>query len=193
MTRSEARKTIKAYVPTKYSNSTEMLLLRLVDLTFRGTESADSIDRPIKATTESLAKAARVQPRQLAYLLKQLSQDGVLLDTVCGVRHTSCRLDLAPLNKLEAYSEKHKAEKQTQGQARTEKSRARRETVRELSMYVAATTQALNADLLDFAVKQSLLQDVDAKTRRVMQNWPVERIQKHNAEAALAADKKGKQ
>src|SRR5579863_9677622 len=132
MTRSEARKIIKTHAPTKYSRSTEMLLLRLVDLNYRGENNPDTVDREIKTTTISLCRAARVQGRQLARMVRQLAEDGVLLDVVCGVHHVTCRLNLEPLTKLEDYGEKHKEEKKRQDQARSAKARERRAELREL-------------------------------------------------------------
>lgn len=123
MTRNEARKIIKTRVQTRYSNSVMLLLLKIVDLTYR--KDKDNAEREIETTAASLMRAAAIETRQLARILNQLSDDAVLLNVSNG-RHVSCRLNLEPLTRLEAYGDKQKAEKKAQSADRAAKARAAR-------------------------------------------------------------------
>ncbi len=129
MLRSEARNIIKKHIPSKYPTSTEMLLLKLVDLTYR--KDSDDAERPITVTVSVTAKAARVRERQLKNILDQLSTDGILLDLKRTPKHISCRLGFAPISKLELYGEKRKAEKQERNDERTSKARESRAQMKE--------------------------------------------------------------
>jgi acyl-CoA reductase-like NAD-dependent aldehyde dehydrogenase len=86
-------------------------------------------------------------------MVRQLADDGVLVDAVCGVHHLTCRLNIEPLTKLEDYGEKHKEEKKQQDQARNAKARERRAQLRELGRIVHAFTDAINADLREYAIR----------------------------------------
>lgn len=130
MTKTEARKLIRERVPSKYPKSTEMLLLKLVDLTYR--PDSDDAERPIKTTVAVATKAARVGERQLRNIIGQLSSDGILIDVVRNPKHLACRVKYAPLFNLEVYGEKHKAEKQARNDDRAA---AAREAHKQESLY----------------------------------------------------------
>jgi hypothetical protein len=152
MTRNEARKIIKTHTQTRYSNSVLLLLLKIVDLTYH--KDKDNAEREIETTAVSLMRAAGVKPRQFLNILTQLSEDGVLLNVSNG-RHVSCRLNLEPLTQLEAYSDKHKAEKRAQEEARTKAARERRKTIREIEQTVRKVGEALARDTADFVLTQT--------------------------------------
>jgi hypothetical protein len=123
VTRNEARKLIKTRVQTRYSNSVMLLLLKIVDLTYR--KDKDNAECQIETTADSLMRAAAVKTRQFANIINQLSDDAVLLNVSNGKR-VSCRLNLEPLTQLETYGDKQKAEKKVQGTDRAAKARAAR-------------------------------------------------------------------
>ena len=188
MTRQEAREIIKTRVPTKYSHSAEMLLLHLVNLTYRGPNMPDDVNRDIKATTVSLTRAARVQARQLANIVRELVANNVLQDASCGVKYTTCILNVEPLRLLDVYSDQHKADKKEQARARSAKARERLDAQREASRIANAVDTAINTDAREFTIKSELLKDViDQNLKRQMMNWDIERIKraKTNADAAL--------
>jgi hypothetical protein len=188
MTRNEARKVIKTHTQTRYSNSVLLLRLRLVDLTYR--KDKDNAEARIEATTASLLRAAGVKDRQLAYILDQLSADGVLLGVERGSRHVSCRLNLEPLTKLPAYGETQQAEKKAQAAERSQKAREKRQENRELSQTVRTVGDALKQDTCEFVIKSELLKDVkDAATRRMMMNWDIPRIKRAKANADVLLEK----
>ena len=124
MTRSEARKIIKTHTQTKYSNSVVLLLLKLVDLTYR--RDQDDVGREIETTTTNLMRAAGVKHRQICNILKQLVNDGILIDVQHTARKVSCRLDVEPLLLLEPFGDKQKAEKKKQDAERSQKAREQR-------------------------------------------------------------------
>lgn len=188
MTRNEARKIIRAHTQTKYSNSVLLLLLKLLDLTYR--KDKDNPERQIEATAASLMRAAGIKHRQLLNIITQLSADGVLLEVRNG-KHVSCRLNLEPLMDLEAYSDKHKADKKQQDEARTKRARDKRQQIRELSQVVHKLKDAVDQDARDFVVKAGLLKEVkDEEIRRSMMNWDVDRISRaqQNAMKVLMED-----
>lgn len=139
MTRNDARKLIKTHIPSKYSNSVVLLLLRLVDLTYR--KDKDNAEREITTTRASLLRAAAVKRRQLDYILVQLEQDGVLLDVSKG-NHVTCRIDLDIIDHLPDFGETQIAEKKAHNADRAQKARDAREINR-----IEAAHRKANADM----------------------------------------------
>jgi hypothetical protein len=183
MTRNEARKIIKSHAPSKYSNSAVLLLLKLVDATYR--KDKDNAERETETTTATLMRAAAIGDKQLRRILEQLTEDGVLLDVRRTAKHVTCHINLKALSVLPVFGDVQKADKKAQGEARTQAARERRQTVREISQTVNQTGDALNADLHEKTIKEALLADVkDHNVRRMMLNWDIPRIQraKFNAE-----------
>jgi hypothetical protein len=129
VTRKEARDIIKGHAQTRYPNSVVLILLKIVDLTYRK-QGADDAGREIHTTTASLMRAGRVKARQWANILKQLKDDRVLLDVEHTERHIACRLDLEPIARLEQWADKHKADRKAYDKKRTEKAREKRAQAR---------------------------------------------------------------
>jgi len=78
VTRNEARKIAKTHTQTRYSNSVLLLILKLIDMTYR--KDHDDVSRPIEASTSTLKKAAAVGDKQLRRIIDQLTTDGVLTE-----------------------------------------------------------------------------------------------------------------
>lgn len=187
MTRNDARKIIKTHTQTRYSNSVLLLLLRVVDLTYR--KDKDNAERLVETTAANLMKTAAVGDKQLARILDQLSADGILLDVERSHKRVSCRLNLEPLSQLEPYGDKQKADKKAAADDRARKARERRQTIREISETIQKFGEALALDLGDFVIKSELLKNVkDQNIKRMMLNWDIDRIRraKMNAESALS-------
>jgi hypothetical protein len=188
MTRNDARKIIKTYAQSRYPNSIMLLLLKLVDLTYR--KDKDNAEIEIDTTAASLMKAARVRDRQLRNIITELAADQVLLDVTSG-RRVSCRLNLEPLARFEVWGDKQKAERRAADAARTKKARERRHTIKELSQQAAKIADAVNADLREKTIKEGLLKHVpEGSTKRHMMNWSIDRIMRaqRNAEGAPTGD-----
>jgi hypothetical protein len=124
VTRKEARDIIKNRTQTKYSNSVVLLLMKVLDLTYR--KGQDDPGREIETTTANLMRAAGVKHRQIWNLIKQLGNDGVLVDVQHSFRKVSCRLNVEPLLLLEPYGDKLKAEKKQKDAERSRKAREQR-------------------------------------------------------------------
>jgi hypothetical protein len=138
MTRNEARKLIKSNAPSKYSNSIVMLLLRLVDLTYR--KDKDNAALEITTTRASLLRAAAVKRRQLDNILTQLIDDGVLLDVTKG-NNVTCRIGFSRIESLPAFGEVQREEKKTHNADRAQKARDTREIDRIEAAYRNAQGQ----------------------------------------------------
>jgi hypothetical protein len=136
MTRNEARKLIKSNAPSKYSNSIVMLLLRLVDLTYR--KDKDNAALEVTTTRASLLRAAAVKRRQLDNILTQLIDDGVLLDVSKG-NNVTCRIDFSRIEVLPAFGEVQREEKKAHNADRAEQAR----NTREINRIEAAYRKAL--------------------------------------------------
>jgi hypothetical protein len=156
MNRNEARKIAKTHTQTRYSNSVLLLLLKLIDQTYR--KDQDDVGRPIEATASSLKKAAAVGDKQLRRILDQLTADGVLTELERTHKHIVCRLNLEPLTKLEPFGDKQKADKKAQAADRAHTARVKRAGIRKLERYVGAVREALNADLRDFTLTRAATQ-----------------------------------
>jgi len=121
-------------------------------------------------------RAARVRERRLRNIISELTADQVLIDVTSG-KHLSCRLNLEPIERLEVYGDKHKADRKAADEARTKKARERQQSLKELSQQNSKITDALNADLLDKVIKEGLLKDMpEGEVKRHMMNWSVDRI-----------------
>lgn len=185
MTRNDARKLIKTHIPSKYSNSIVLLLLRLVDLTYR--KDKDNAEREITTTRASLLRAAAVKRRQLDYILVQLEQDGVLLDVSKG-NHVTCRIDLDIIDHLPDFGETQIAEKKAHNADRAQKARDTRAAMKLASQRMGQIEDAINADLREKVTKEGLLKDVpEGEVKRQMMNWSIDRIMraKRNTEGLL--------
>jgi hypothetical protein len=146
MTRSEARKLIKTNAPSKYSNTVLMLLLRLVDLTYR--KDKDNAEREITTTRASLLRAAAVERRQLDRILVQLEQDGVLLNVTKG-NNVTCRIDFSRIEVLPAFGQVQREEKKAHNEDRAQKARDARAIDRiEAAYRKALADMALNGQPL---------------------------------------------
>jgi hypothetical protein len=177
MTRNEARGAIKHRAASRYSNSVILLLLKLVDLTFR--KNKDSAETLIETTIASLLRAAAIEVRQLKRILDQLITDGVLTNVERGGGHLSCRLNLASIVDLPVYGDTAKVDRKAANAERSKAARERRQELREISQTVTASSAAVSADSRDFIVKTELLKDVkDAEIRRSMMNWDIPRIRR---------------
>lgn len=161
MTRNEARKLIKSRAPSKYPTSTENLLIKLVDLTYRPKEAGDDdAERPIKTTANALAKAARVGEKQLGRIIEQLVSDGILIDVQRHRNTITCRASYAPLALLADYG--HAREEATE-KRNADRATAARESEKQKRLYregLAVSTQTrevLNAALLDYLSKGGTL------------------------------------
>lgn len=192
MTRNEARAIIKTKAQTRYSNSIMLLLLKIVDLTWR--KNKDEAEIEITTTAANLMKAARVKERQLRTILNELSADQVLLD-LTGGKHVSCRLNLEPIERLEVYGDKQKADRKAADAARTKAARERRHAMKEASRVMGLIDEALNKDLQEYALHASLLKDVpEGPEKRSMMNWTTDRIRRtlriaKDAEVAIDAER----
>jgi hypothetical protein len=187
VTRNDARKLIKTHAPTKYSNSVVLLLLRIVDLTYR--KDKDNAEHFVETPAASLMRSAAIGDKQLGRIFDQLSDDDVLQNIERRAGRVSCRLNLEPLKELEPYGDKQRAEKKANDAARSQKAREKRTAIREFNEMDAKVGNALNADLCEKTLKEALLKDVkDQNIRRMMMNWDVDRIAraKRNAERILS-------
>ena len=185
-TRNEARKIIKNHSPTKYSNSVVLLLLRIVDLTYR--KDKDNAEREVQTSAISLLKAAAVGEKQFGRILDQLTQDDVLKDVHRAGKKITCCLNLEPLKQLEQYGVKHETQKKEKAADRAAQARDQRQKLKDANRAANATNVALNSDMRDFTLKSELLKDVkDQNIKRMMMNWDIPRIQraKTNAERPL--------
>lgn len=190
MTRNEARKIIKTHTQTRYSNSVLLLLLRVVDLTYR--KDKDNAEREIETTTASLMRAAAVGDKQLGRIIDRLSADGVLSGVERSQRHVTCHLNLEPLTRLKAYGADQKTEKKAKAADRARKAREQRQKYREVDQMMQKITDALNADLREFVIKTAELKDVkDEAIKRHMMSWDIDRIlrAKANVESVFAETK----
>jgi hypothetical protein len=186
MTRNEARAVIKSHAQTRYSNSVMLLLLRIVDLTWR--KNKDEAEIEITTTAALLMRAARVKERQLRTILNELSADQVLLD-LTGGKHVSCRLNLEPIERLEVYGDKQKADRKAADAARTVQARERRQKIKAASQMFDLIDDTINADLREKTIKEGLLKDVpEGEAKRSMMNWSIDRIMRaqRNTEGLLA-------
>jgi hypothetical protein len=184
MTRNEARKLIKTNAPSKYSNSIVLLLLRLVDLTYR--KDKDNAALQITTTRASLLRAAAVERRQLDRILVQLEQEGVLLELSKG-NNVTCRIDFSMIEVLPAFGETQRAEKQAHNADRAQKARDTRAATKLASQRMGQIEDAINADLREKVTKEGLLKDVpEGEVKRHMMNWSIDRIMRaqRNAEGA---------
>ena len=181
-TRNEARKIIKNYAPTKYSNSVVLLLLRIVDLTYR--KDKDNAEREVQTGAISLLKAAAVGEKQFGRILDQLTQDDVLKDVHRAGKKITCCLNLEPLKQLEQYGVKHETQKKEKAADRAAQARDQRQKLKDASRDANAANVALNADMRDLTVKSELLKDVnDQSIKRRMMNWDIARIRRAKANA----------
>ena len=124
LTRSEGRKLIKNNAQTAYSNTVVLLLLKMVDLTYR--KDQDDVQRPIDTSTTNLMKSVAVGPKQLGRILKGLIAADILKDFSRSGHHVSCQLNLEPLQLLEPYVDKQKTAKKKKDAERSEKAREQR-------------------------------------------------------------------
>lgn len=189
MTRNEARAAIKHRAASRYSNSIILLLLRLVDLTYR--KNKDEAETLIETTTASLIRATHVGLRQVERILDELTTDGVLSNVERGGHNVSCRLNLAPIVGLPVYGDTQKADKKAADAERSRLARERRAQLKELARTEHAQTAALNLDMRDLIIKTELLKDMpEGEIKRSMRNWDIPRIlrAKQNAERMTAAE-----
>jgi hypothetical protein len=124
MTRTEARKLIRKHALTQYSATAVLLLLKLLDATYR--KENDNIEARIEIPAKRLMQAAGIQKQQLGRILDQMYEDNVLLDMERG-KDVSCYLNLEPLTKLATFADVQKAETQS-SERRTHQSGKRKET-----------------------------------------------------------------
>lgn len=141
MTRIEARKIIRKHALTQYNATTVLLLLKLLDATYR--KDKDNTEARIEMSSKRLMQAAGIQRKQLLRLLNQLAEDDILLDMECG-EDVSCYLNLEPLTKLAKFVDVQKAEKKAQNVARTTAAREKRKALREAAIHEQALLRVAN-------------------------------------------------
>jgi hypothetical protein len=132
-------------------------------------------------------KAAGVRERQLRNIINELTADQVLLDVTSG-KHVSCRLNLEPIERLEAYGDKQKADRKAADAARTLQARQRRQALKSASQMLDRIDVVINKDLREKTIKEGLLKDVpEGENKRHMMNWSIDRIMRaqRNAQGLL--------
>jgi hypothetical protein len=158
MTRIEARKIIRKHALTQYNATTVLLLLKLLDATFRKT--SDNTEARIEMSSKRLMMAAGIQRKQLLRLLNQLAEDDILLDMECG-EDVTCYLNLEPLTTLARYVDVQKAETKAQNVARTTAAREKRKALREAAIHEKSLQMVANFVKVHFEL---LARDNEART-----------------------------
>lgn len=147
MTRVEAKKIVKDHTPSKYSNTAVLILLKMVDLTYRSSKPGaaplpDNAELIVKTTISNLQRVGGVGTKQIGRVLTQLEDDGVLLNVERTARHFSGRVCFAELQKLDVYGDTQKADKKAADADRAKRARDAREIDR-----VEAAYRKANADM----------------------------------------------